>query len=453
MPSSRIRWALEKLGLDAAIASVATGRLWTMLAGPVSILLLTTALDPTLQGYYYAFNSVIALQVFLELGFAQCIVQFASHEFAKLRFTPSGEVEGDPVAQSRLLSLIRLSAKWYAVLALLVAAGLLIGGWFFFSAKDQGDAAWQLPWICVVASVCLSFMLLPIWAVLEGCNQMKFTGVLRLVISIAGSLVLWAALLGGAKLFSGAIVSFVSFVIVATTFLIRWRGLWSQASRSQGDVKISWRREIWPLQWRIAVTSISGYLTTQILTSLLFQIQGPVLAGKMGATLQLLIALNTVSVAWTATKAPRFSMLVAQGKTTELNRLFATSMWQSVFVCCCGGAALLACLYFLNGKLAVIDRFLNVQEAALLLVGTLVFQITSAQGAYLRAHKQEPLMWLSVAIGVLTTGGVFVLGRLFGTLGVVTAYAAVQLANLAATTAVWRHCKNRWYGRLVPVDG
>ena len=41
--------------------------------------------------------------------------------------------------------------------------------------------------------------------------------------------------------------------------------------------------------------------------------------------------------------------------------------------------------------------------------------------------------------------GLLLLGALLGVAG---AYAAVQLFNLAATTTIWRRCKNRWYGRL-----
>jgi O-antigen/teichoic acid export membrane protein len=157
------------------------------------------------------------------------------------------------------------------------------------------------------------------------------------------------------------------------------------------------------------------------------------------------VALNSVSAAWTSTKAPRFSMLVANKQIRELDKLFFTSTAQSLFVCLIGGLTFLLGLHFLHGKLELVSRFLEVQETALLLIGTVVFQITSAQSSYLRAHKKEPLMWQTVINGVLTLIGIFIFGKLYGAKGVVISYATVQVLNLLCTTAIWRHCKKKWH--------
>ena len=49
-------------------------------------------LTAELQGYYYTFTSLIALQVFLELGFSIVVTQFASHEWANLNLDKNGYI-------------------------------------------------------------------------------------------------------------------------------------------------------------------------------------------------------------------------------------------------------------------------------------------------------------------------------------------------------------------------
>jgi hypothetical protein len=104
------RWA----GVDRPVFYLALGRAWSLISGPITMLMVTGFLTPVVQGYYYTFGSVMGLQVFFEMGFTQCIVQFASHEFSHLHFGANGAIEDDPVAPYRLISLGRLSVSSWA---------------------------------------------------------------------------------------------------------------------------------------------------------------------------------------------------------------------------------------------------------------------------------------------------------------------------------------------------
>ncbi len=46
---------------------------------------------------------------------------------------------------------------------------------------------------------------------------------------------------------------------------------------------ISWRREVWPFQWKIAVSWLCDYFIFQLFTPVLFAFRGPVEAGQDGA--------------------------------------------------------------------------------------------------------------------------------------------------------------------------
>ena len=73
-----------RFGIDRAVFFTLLGRGWNVGAGLIIIALVAHFLSPELQGYYYTFNSLIALQVFAELGLNFAIIQFASHEMAQL---------------------------------------------------------------------------------------------------------------------------------------------------------------------------------------------------------------------------------------------------------------------------------------------------------------------------------------------------------------------------------
>src|SRR6185369_3301792 len=93
-------------------------------------------------------------------------------------------------------------------------------------------------------------------------------------------------------------------------------------SYSVKEHAIGWRREIWPFQWRIALSWLCGYFIFQIFTPVLFAFQGPVTAGQMGMSLTISSGIGSIAVAWMSTKAPVYGGLIARGEIGELDRIF-----------------------------------------------------------------------------------------------------------------------------------
>ena len=94
--------------VDRAVAFAVLAKVWGLFAGPVTLFLISIYLSPEMQGFYYTFLSLIALQSFVELGFSIVITQFASHEWANLEMDRERRIKGDLPALSRLISLGRL---------------------------------------------------------------------------------------------------------------------------------------------------------------------------------------------------------------------------------------------------------------------------------------------------------------------------------------------------------
>ena len=433
-------------GLDRAILFSIAGRSWSLLSGPVTILLVGTRLTKDEQGLFYNFFSLLGLQVFLELGFGQCLIQFASHERAKLELGSDHRLAGDPVALHRLLSLGRLSLTWYAVLAGLFL--FLVGGagHLFFSHHAPRSLVWISPWWLLVLLAALNLVTQPFWFLIEGCNQVAFVNGYRLLVQVGISLGLWTTLLLGGRLFANASAIAANLSISVAALLLVWwplvRQISTHSARGASRVLL---REIWPFQWRMAISFASGYLIFSLFTPVMSHLQGLEVGGQMGMTWQLVGALNLGAAAWISTKAPRYGMLISERRFADLDALARRVTLQAVSLSAAGGVVLLLCIAWLQAHSALGARFLDLPSTAMLVIATVVNQLITSQAFYLRAHKQEPFMWLSLANGVLVAAGVLILGRRYGALGACLAYALVQTLLLPFSTAVFRSCRLGWH--------
>ena len=100
-PPNRRSWPrrlLNRMEVDRAVFYAISARGWQLLAGPVTMLLITLHFTPDVQGYFYLFASLMALQTFVELGLQTIIINVSSHEWSRLRLDEQGFVTGDATA-------------------------------------------------------------------------------------------------------------------------------------------------------------------------------------------------------------------------------------------------------------------------------------------------------------------------------------------------------------------
>lgn len=143
-------------GLDIHVLATVLFRGRCILAGAVTIILLPLLLSPIEQGFYYTFASVLALQIFFELGLNHVLTQLAGHSAAHLHRAADGSLQGDLRWRRKVVSLFALSNKWNAIMASLFATAILTGGIYFFT--QQGTMSvnqWIGPWIIlIIAAAC-----------------------------------------------------------------------------------------------------------------------------------------------------------------------------------------------------------------------------------------------------------------------------------------------------------
>src|SRR5947208_16654351 len=95
-------------------------------SGPITAIIIAYSVSSVVQGYYYTFAGLVTLQVFLELGFAQVIVQFAAYEWGFLELRSDRTVGGDANARARVASLMRMAMRRYTRAGAVLRVGLSV---------------------------------------------------------------------------------------------------------------------------------------------------------------------------------------------------------------------------------------------------------------------------------------------------------------------------------------
>jgi hypothetical protein len=437
------------LGVDRAIAFTVLARGWASAAGLVTVALIARLLSPAEQGYYYTFGSIVAMQLIFELGFSVVILQLASHETAHLRIGEDGKVEGDERHHARLASVLRKSFHWYTVAAGFMGLVLIPGGWWFFETHAKAGAAvsWHLPWTLVVLASCITFQIDPIFSFLEGCGMVARVARTRFAQAVLGSSMAWLALgthhglLAPAAMVGGQAIAGLYWLFRRRALLL---GLYRKAI---GPNAIHWMEEVWPFQWRIAVSYGCGFFIFQLFNPVLFAYWGPAEAGRMGMSLSLCNALASIAISWINTKSAPFGALIARRRFTELDRTFFRAATQSLALSVIGSAVVWTGTWYLRAHhYAFANRLLPGLPFALLLGSMNINQVVSSMAIYLRAHKQEKFLINSVLGAVLMGSSTYFLGRYFGALGMTSGQFAIAVGvGLGYGTYVFLKYRKLWH--------
>jgi len=443
---SRLR---RLLGLDRAVILTVLARGWSSLAGLVTIVLIAHSLTGAEQGYYYTFGSLVALQMVFELGFSFVILQMASHERAHLAISKDDEIIGDPVAHARLASVLQKSVRWYSITAFLMPCILIPAGLHFFASNSHSgqEVAWRLPWWLVVLAASFAFQIDPVFSFLEGCGYVPQVALTRLWQALLGSVLAWVAMLTHHGLFAPA-MTIAGQVLAGSVWLYtRRRLLFPLFVYHAGQDRIHWWQEVWPFQWRIAISWICGYFIFQLFNPILFAYWGPIAAGQMGMSLNISNALMAVSIAWVNTKAAPFGAMIARKEYVKLDHIFFRTLMQSLVVSVLGSAAVWSSVIYLNVEQSrFAHRVLGPLPFGMLLLTMIFNHIVTSEAIYLRAHKQEKFLLNSVLGALFMLFSSYALGRRFGAIGMISGYlGGTTFIGLGLGTFTFLKYRRLWH--------
>jgi O-antigen/teichoic acid export membrane protein len=440
------------LGLDRAIVFTILARSWSSFAGLGTLTLIAHFLSPVEQGYYYTFYSLVAIQVIFELGFSVVILQTASHEAAHLSIDADGTISGPVGSHARLASVLQKSVRWYTTAAVLMATVVLPVGIHFFrmqsAAHPSGTpVAWLVPWILVIVATSCTFQIDPTFSFLEGCGFVPQIARTRFAQAILGTVMGWIALLLHHGLLAPGLM-ILGQAIAGSGFIYGKRRLLLPLLRyDPGEYRINWGSEVWPFQWRIAVSWLCGYATFELFNPILFHYRGPVEAGQMGMSTSICGTLSSLAIAWMNTKASPFGQMISRREYKRLDSIFFRALIQSTSVAILSCALVLFVVIILRSHhVSLAARLLPPIPLAMLFGATIFNIVVFAEALYLRAHKQEKFMICSILGALCMTPAAFILGRFYGAFGIAACYLLVCLViGLGYGTFTFTKWRKIWH--------
>ncbi|HEN3589684.1 TPA: hypothetical protein U5E11_004328, partial [Yersinia enterocolitica] len=191
--------------------------------------------------------------------------------------------------------------------------------------------------------------------------------------------------------------------------------------------KISWYKEIFPFQWKIALSWLSGYFIFQLFNPMLFAHQGPIEAGRIGLTLATFSAMLSLSMSWVTAKSPTMARLIAENKKTELNSLFISLIKKSGALNFLISFFFLICVYFLEKThIDIVGRIASFDVLILLFIISLANHAIFSMAVYMRCHKEEPMIWNSLITGVLALPFIYFFSKV-SSFATIASYGAIMI--------------------------
>jgi hypothetical protein len=454
-PGGLLRRVARLLGIDRAIAFTVMARGWSTLSAAATIALVLHTLSREQQGYWGVISPLVGVQIVFELGFSFVILQTASHESAYLQIGADGTITGPERERGRLSSILQKALKWYSAAAVVLLAVLLVAGQHFFAAvgrKHPGaqPVHWLGPWVLAAVAASCTFQIDPIFSFLEGCGFVAEVARARLTQFMTGSVLSLTALLLHHGLYAPGCM--LAGQAVAGFWAIRGRRrlLLTVLRHDPGPHRIPFRTDVWPLQWRMAVSWICGYATVPLFVPILMgsAAWGPVEAGRMAISISASSKIADIAMAWMNTKSAPFGRLIALKRFGELDRRFFRSLAQSSVLGALGALSLwLLAVVLAHAGNRYAARFLSPLGLGLLLFGYVANTVVSSMAIYLRAHKQEKFMVNSIAGAVYSAPMAWLLGHRYGGVGIAAGYALGSLViGLGYGTVTFLRWRKRWHG-------
>jgi len=396
--------------LNQTVIAAIGGRLWQFISGPLTVFLIARQFSEVEQGFFYAFSGYLGTQAFFELGLSSVLISFAGHQHAAIESTDAKDSLG---ARTMLTDLVRKSLRYYAVSSLLFLLITGASGFLFFS-RQQVAIPWEGPWCALMLVATLNLAMTPLIAILEGTGSAKTVYRNRFLQAILGSITVWLALLFNFSLWTTVASAAVQLAMQLVLVLGPGRHLLrGDLLRSSEDASIRWRRNVLPMQWRIAVQGIALYLATQALTLVLLETQNVQIAGRWGMTWSILLALQSMAIAWVNAAFPQATRFAANAQFSQLRSYWRQISVASSLLLLTGLVAFALVVSILNTlEISLGSRFIDPLDLLLFGIGMLAYHWAASLGYLVRAQKRESLYWAAtlgqivVAVACWTAGGI-----------------------------------------------
>ena len=436
---------LNYLNIDPAILYFISSKAIGLLYSPISIILITTYLTEIEQGYYFTFASLLGISIFFELGLGIILTHFASHEFSKLNWDENGKLVGNKVSLDIIKTLTQKSFFWYFLASILMSVIIIFLGIEIFSSKENTENIdLYLPWSLLIIFFAINNSLIPLTSIIEGCGGVKNVQRLRFLQQVIIIPFTWVVFVFDGKLYVIFIEYFGYSIVLFYWFYSNYKEFIIQIFNSNNLFKknISWFKDIFPLQWKIAVSWVSSYFLGYLFVPLLFHYSGEVVAGQMGLSLKITGYVYLFSMAWINTKIPKFGSLISLNKLRELKLLFISSFKNSLIASLFSSFSLIVLLFLLGFmNIEFTNRLLPIHLLIILCIANILNVIFSSISGYLRSFKKEPMLYATLFLGIAVSISNYIASKYFDVEIMIYSYLIILLL-IGLSTHIYIYLKN-----------
>ncbi|ODA28639.1 hypothetical protein [Planctopirus hydrillae] len=434
----------RKWGVSRAVAFAVASRLWQLVTGPVTVLLVASQLTEDEQGYFFTFSSLLNLQNMFELGLTIVFLNLSSHSFANCRPSRSPvnadwEWNGAEEEKSRAASLLYQGLWWSLVQAslfLVMVSGL--GIYFFSMEADSHSINWFYPWLAVVfCAACSQVQAIPL-TYLEGAGEVLPIQRMRFLMAVAGTTSMWLTLWFQLGLWCAAAVAMTRVVFEFGYLAFVQRAFLLMILRQKLTTRYDWWSAAWPLQLRAGLQGLLVTLSTAPLIPVVFAYTGPAAAGRLGLVHSVLSSMNSAAAAWLQTRIPVLTTLATQKNFVAFRELYSRSFRQSnlflaavmlLFLVAIGLVPVVAdppeivrpwTIGWLAQKLE--PRLPPLLPASLLAMALFVHHQCASATLFVRCHMYDPFLKVSFVSHPVSGLLIWMWGSYFGETGAVLGY-------------------------------
>ncbi len=429
-------------GIDSLIFYSSLAKILQGIGLLALLLSVNTYLDEIQRGFYFTFSSLAALQIFFELGIGVVVLQNA----ARLIVSCGGNLDlhsHDSHLYKDIIGLYQFNLVWtISAGALLFLIIFPFGKVFLTNIVESTLVSWESEWLILCISIAIFLPLSAQLSFFEGSGYLKEVLKLRVSLSFLSYINGIVALMLGYGLYAIAITFITQiFLILVWIILIKRHQIFLMFQKLPTFKNFNyWFKKLLPMQWKIALSWICGYIAFQTATPVTLSYFGAGPAGEIGLFLTISNMFVGFMGAWMSTKIPIFSKLIEVKEIQSLNNLFYETIKKSSLV-----FFILSVFLYIFSKIYfsyVNNDFMTIYAVITFIIISGLTSISFAQAVYLRSFLKELFVPSSLAYALIVICLLPFMISLYGLNGLLASYLIAGFISTMMTTIIFLRFKN-----------
>ena len=353
-------------------------------------------LSESALGYFYTMISLASAQALFELGLGQVILVF----FSRLgSISNSNSAKGD----SDISLLYRTATVLYSIIALCF---FLIGGLLGYLLLDSSGIlerqVWLPPWLLLCLITSLNIINNKNLLYVESTGREKSVFSIRSLQFLCGSILYLFCAICNLDLWS--VFGVPLGCLLVSSIWLKSKGIkllfgFKNSYITLSSVFTFWKKKVFPLQLKTSISFLSGFVGIQLFLPLVFKFYGPVAAGQVGFSLNIMTGITLLSTSFSTANVRRFASYAKNNENKMILRLFKQSLLFTIILSLFS-LIITAILLLQIPHLASLVP--NIWIFFILALGCLSNSITYCYAIYLRSYLKEPLVLPSVIAALIS---------------------------------------------------